>query len=220
MAWDRSSGTNPLNYNFDVKPPGLITFEGLDGCGKSTQIERLAGYLRGRGDQVVVTREPGGTAIGERIRELVLRQQPAPGAELALMCASRAQSVEEIIRPGLAAGAWVLCDRFHDATEAYQGGGRGFDREAIATLHRILCGDLQPNLTLILDLDPRLALARARRLPAASRFEAESESFFARVAAAYREIAAREPRRCRLIPAQGTIDEVAGRVREAVDEVD
>lgn len=209
-----------MNYNFEVKPPAFITFEGLDGCGKSTQIERLAGYLRGRGEQVVVTREPGGTAMGERIRELVLGQQPAPGAELALMCASRAQSVEEIIRPGLAAGAWVLCDRFHDATEAYQGGGRGFDREAIAALHRILCGDLQPNLTLILDLDPRLALARARRLPAASRFEAESEAFFKRVAAAYRDIAMREPRRCRLIPAQGTIDEVAGRVREAVDAVD
>ncbi|MGH9413159.1 MAG: dTMP kinase [Terriglobales bacterium] len=203
-----------------MTPPAFITFEGLDGCGKSTQIERLAAHLRAHGERVVVTREPGGTKLGERIRALVLGEHPAPGAELALMCASRAQSVEEIIRPALTEGAWVLGDRFHDATEAYQGGGRGFEREAIAALHRILCGDLQPNLTLILDLDPQVALARARGLAAASRFEAESELFFGRVAAAYRGLAAREPQRCRLISASGSIDQVAQRVLEAVDHVE
>ncbi len=197
----------------------MITLEGLDGCGKSTQIERLGEYLRGAGARVVVTREPGGTQLGERIREVVLDENLTPEAELALMCASRAQSVSEIIRPALVEGAYVLCDRFHDATEAYQGGGRGMDREAIATLHRVLCGDLMPDLTLILDLEPTLALARARKLPQASRFEAENGEFFARVAAAYREIAVREPRRCRLIPAAGSIAEVETRLRAAVDDV-
>lgn len=196
-----------------MRPPAFITFEGLDGSGKSTQIARLAAHLRSRGAQVTATREPGGTPLGEQVRKVVLEGTPAPPAELALMCASRAQSVAEIIRPALAQGAYVLCDRFHDATEAYQGGGRGFDRDVIAALHRMLCGDLQPDLTFILDLDPELALARARRLPAASRFESENALFFQRVAATYRAIAAREPRRCRLIPAAGSIAEVEARIR-------
>ncbi|MGH9468432.1 MAG: dTMP kinase [Terriglobales bacterium] len=197
--------------------PALITLEGLDGCGKSTQIVLLAEYLRQRGESVVVTREPGGTPLGERLRELVLTSTPSTSAELALMCASRAESVAGVIRPALAAGNWVLCDRFHDATEAYQGGGRGCDREEIRALHRILCGDLQPDLTLILDLDPALALERAHKRSAASRFEKAGEEFYRRVREVYGDIARREPRRCRLIPAEGTPEEVAQRIRAAVE---
>lgn len=195
----------------------FITFEGLDGSGKSTQMERLAAALRRSGRDVVTTREPGGTPVGEKIRSVVLGQGPAPLAELALMAASRAQSVAEVIRPALDAGRWVLCDRFHDATEAYQGGGRGLDRTAIRDLHRLLCADLQPDLTLIFDLNPVVSLERARKLPAAGRFEAESMAFFGRVARTYREIAAREPQRCCLISAEGSVDEVAARVSEAAD---
>ncbi|HET9784941.1 MAG TPA: dTMP kinase [Terriglobales bacterium] len=196
----------------------FISFEGIDGSGKSTQQARLAATLRLRGVDVVTTREPGGTPVGEQVRSLVLGARPSPLAELALMAASRAQSVAELIEPALSVGRWVLCDRFHDATEAYQGGGRGLDREAIRTLHRILCHDLQPDLTLIFDLDPALSLERARKLPQAGRFEAESMQFFARVAGAYREIAAREPARCRLISAQGAVEEVEARVLHAVNQ--
>lgn len=199
----------------------FITFEGLDGCGKSTQLDRLAQRWRSRGLPLLTTREPGGTSLGERVRALVLREAevtPAPGAELALMCASRAQSVVEVIRPALERGEWVLCDRFHDATEAYQGGGRGFDRDAIRALHRWLCQDLQPDVTVIFDLAPEVSLARARRRRGAeARFEAEEMAFFERVAAAYREIAAREPGRCRLIDASGTIATVADRVAAVLD---
>lgn len=199
----------------------FITFEGLDGCGKSTQLELLAQRLRAPGRELITTREPGGTPLGERIRALVLGDagagaQPAAATELALMCASRAQSVAELIAPALARGAWVLCDRFHDATEAYQGGGRGLDRGVIRDLHRHLCADLQPDLTLILDLDAAASLKRARRRlgapPAEGRFERENDAFFAAVAAAYREIAAREPARCRLIAATGSVEAVAARV--------
>lgn len=199
----------------------LITFEGLDGCGKSTQLSRLAKRWRARGLPLLTTREPGGTPLGERLRELVLRDAenpPTPEAELALMCASRAQHVAEVIRPALDRGDWVLCDRFHDATEAYQGGGRGFDREVIRALHRWLCQDLQPDVTLIFELAPEVSVARARRRRGAEgRFEAEEMAFFERVAATYRNIAAREPGRCRLIDATGTIGAVAARVAAALE---
>lgn len=203
----------------------FITFEGIDGCGKSTQMRRLAERWRSRGLPLMTTREPGGTPLGERIRELVLPDTaapPAPATELALMCASRAQSVAELILPALARGQWVLCDRFHDATEAYQGGGRGFDRDAIHALHRWLCQDLQPDVTLILDLDPAVSLGRARQRAGQNagneaRFEAEDLAFFTRVAQAYRDIAAREPRRCRLIKASGTIEQVEARVAAVLE---
>jgi len=214
--------------NVTIVPVGkFVTFEGLDGSGKSTQLQRLAAHLTDAGHTVVVTREPGGTPLGERIRSLVLAEAredggacPQPETELALMCASRAQSVAEVIRPALARGAWVLCDRFHDATEAYQGGGRGLPLALIHDLHRILCHDLQPDLTLILDQDPGRSLERARRRVAAGggegRFEAETPAFFARVAAAYRALAQREPSRCHLIPAEGTAAEVEARIRAVV----
>ena len=144
----------------------FITFEGLDGCGKSTQLEKLAGVLRAQGLSVVVTREPGGTATGEKIRRLLLDTATAglsPMAELALMFASRAQHITEVIQPALAEGRIVLCDRFTDSTEAYQGGGRKLGSEPVLALHRILCHGLQPDLTILMDSDVAASVERARR---------------------------------------------------------
>ena len=144
----------------------FITFEGLDGCGKSTQAEKLAAVLRDQGFQVLVTREPGGTATGEKIRHLLLDTSTAglsPFAELALMFASRAQHIAEVIQPALAQGQVVLCDRFTDSTEAYQGGGRKLGSEPVLALHHILCGDLKPELTILMDSEVAASVERARR---------------------------------------------------------
>jgi dTMP kinase len=144
----------------------FITFEGLDGCGKSTQLKKLARVLRGRGLNVVVTREPGGTATGEKIRHLLLDSSTSglsPLAELAFMFAARAQHIKEVIQPALAAGQIVLCDRFTDSTEAYQGGGRKLGSDPVLALHGILCGDLQPELTILMDSEVAASVDRARR---------------------------------------------------------
>jgi len=144
----------------------FITFEGLDGTGKSTQMEKLAKALRERGLSVVVTREPGGTDTGEKIRHVILDSATeglSPLAEMALMFASRAQHIQEIIAPALNQGKIVLCDRFTDSTEAYQGSGRKLGSQAVLELHRILCGDLQPDLTILMDSDLRTSVERARR---------------------------------------------------------
>ena len=144
----------------------FITFEGLDGCGKSTQLEKLAAALRERGLSVLVTREPGGTPTAEKIRQLLLDTKTAtlaPMAEMALMFGARAQHIEEVIAPALGEGKIVLCDRFTDSTEAYQGGGRKLGSERVLELHRILCGDLQPELTILMDSDVATSVARARR---------------------------------------------------------
>src|SRR5258707_7716487 len=144
----------------------FITFEGLDGTGKSTQLRKLAAALRAAGYKVVETREPGGTASGEKIRRVLLdsaTQGLSPMAEMALMFASRAQHIAEVIQPALEHGQIVLCDRFTDSTEAYQGYGRKLGSEDVLNLHRVLCGDLQPDLTILLDSDPGLSIGRARR---------------------------------------------------------
>src|ERR1700719_209528 len=144
----------------------FITFEGLDGTGKSTQMRKLGAVLRAAGHKVVETREPGGTASGEKIRRVLLDSSTeglAPLAEMGLMFASRAQHIAEIIRPALERGQIVLCDRYTDSTEAYQGSGRKLGSEAVLTLHHVLCGDLQPDLTILLDSDPAMSLGRARR---------------------------------------------------------
>jgi len=170
----RSAKRQMLIYHFCVSPQqqqhhqrgSFITFEGLDGCGKSTQIEKLAGVLRKQGLSVVVTREPGGTATGEKIRRLLLDTATAslsPLAELAMMFASRAQHLAEVIQPALAEGSIVLCDRFTDSTEAYQGGGRKLGSQPVLVLHRVLCGDLQPELTILMDSDVAASVGRARR---------------------------------------------------------
>jgi len=194
----------------------FITFEGLDGCGKSTQLERLAKALRAERLSLVVTREPGGTATGDKIRQLLLDTNTAalaPLAELALMFASRAQHIKEVIQPAMAEGRIVLCDRFTDSTEAYQGGGRKLGSEAVLTLHRVLCGDLQPDLTILMDSDVAISVKRARRRNKANsggadenRFEQESRAFFGRVRSAYLAIAEREPRRVAVVDARGTPD--------------
>lgn len=212
-------------------PRGLfITLEGLDGSGKTTQINRLAVWLKKRGHESLVTRQPGGTVTGDRIRALVLDSRAgglAPMAEMALMFADRAQAIAEVIEPALAEGKTVLCDRFTDSTEAYQGGGRELGSAAVLELHRLLCADLQPDLTLLLLPALEASLARARRrndrVTAQSgkdenRFEQEQDPFFVRVWQKYREIAAREPDRVVLIEGDLTIDEVHEQIVEAVAE--
>ena len=194
----------------------FITFEGGEGVGKSTQVGRAAAWLRTSGREVVVTREPGGTPRAERLRELLLERsaEPMPSAcELLLMFAARATHVANLIEPALTRGAWVLCDRFTDASHAYQGGGRGID-----ALAKLAHPGLTPDLTVLLDATVELGLRRAgaRQAPAADRFEAERLEFFERVRDAYLERARLEPERIRIVDAAGTIDEVEAAVRSAL----
>jgi dTMP kinase len=210
-------------------PRGLfITLEGLDGSGKTTQLKRLAAWMQKRGSVPVITRQPGGTPTGDRIRELLLDSRSsglAPLAEMALMFADRAQAIAEVIEPALAAGQTVLCDRFTDSTEAYQGGGRELGSDVILEMHRLICGDLQPDLTLLLLPSLEVSLIRARRrndrVAAHSgkdegRFELEEDQFHRRVWEKYREIAAREPERVVLIEGDLGIEEVQEQIVEAV----
>jgi dTMP kinase len=206
----------------------FITFEGLDGCGKSTQLERLAGKLRDAGVSVIATREPGGTATGNRIRELLLDTQTGnvdPLAELAMMFASRAQHLAEVILPALAMGKTVLCDRFTDSSEAYQGGGRKLGSGPVLELHRVLCGGIKPDLTILMDSDVAASVQRARRRNKAqvssdaadeNRFESENRAFFSRVHAAYLTIATREPERIVVVNARGTPDQTHAKILDIV----
>jgi dTMP kinase len=163
----------------------FITLEGIDGAGKSTQLEAAATALRTRGLDPVITREPGGTPLGERLRELVLTQPMTPDTETLLVFAARAEHLAQVIRPALAAGRWVLCDRFTDATYAYQAGGRGVAAARVAALEAWVHPDLQPDLTLLFDVPPDVAAQRLARARAADRFEAEDVAFFAAVRAQY-----------------------------------
>lgn len=205
----------------------FITFEGLDGCGKTTQLERLAKVLRAEGRDVVVTREPGGTLIGEKIRAVLLDSRTkglAPLAELALMFASRAQQVTQVILPALAAGKVVLCDRFTDSSEAYQGGGRRLGSKAVLQLHEVLCQGLQPDLTVLLISDlatVKRARHRNQRKKNAGRadegrFEQENRRFFERVRKAYLVIAKRDAKRVVKIDAAGLIPEIHAEILTAV----
>jgi dTMP kinase len=220
----------------------FITFEGLDGTGKSTQLRKLAAVLRAAGHRVVETREPGGTATGEKIRRVLLdsaTQGLSPSAEMALMFASRAQHIAEVIQPALDQGLIVLCDRFTDSTEAYQGYGRKLGSADVLELHRVLCGNLQPELTILLDSDPAMSVGRARRrnqraLHVAAkgtnsrsnkiagkhgdenRFEQQNRAFFARVHGGYMAIAAREPQRVVVIDARGTPAQTHARIMDVV----
>lgn len=206
----------------------FITLEGLDGSGKTTQLKRLASWMQKRGVTPVVTRQPGGTATGDRIRELLLDSRSgalAPLAEMALMFADRAQAIAEVIEPALAAGKTVLCDRFTDSTEAYQGGGRELGSNSALEMHRVICGDLQPDLTLLLLPSLEISLERARRrndrVTAQSgkdegRFEQEQEAFYRRVWKKYREIAARDKERVVVVEGDLGIEEVHEQIVEAV----
>ncbi|HEY6273130.1 MAG TPA: dTMP kinase [Terriglobales bacterium] len=200
----------------------FITFEGLDGVGKSTQLKNLAGWLRQRGIEAVTTPEPGGTEIGKRLRSVLLSSRTAglrPLAELALMFADRAQHIDQLILPALQRGQWVLCDRFTDSSEAYQGGGRELGGQVVLQLHKILCHDLQPDLTILMLSDPARSVARARRRNTKTsrraqkqedenRFEQESRAFYRRVLETYLAIAEREPRRVVKVDAAQPVAEV------------
>lgn len=212
----------------------FITFEGLDGSGKTTQLRRLAAALEAEGRHVVSLRQPGGTALGDRIRNLLLDSRSeatlgtiAPLAEMALMFADRAQSLAQIILPALAGGSIVLCDRYTDSSEAYQGGGRQLGSGRILALHAAVCDDLKPDLTLLLlpPLDSSLRRARRRNQRHVerqgsdeNRFEREPDDFYRRIFAKYEEIAAREPHRVVPIREDTSIDQIQALVQQVVTE--
>lgn len=207
----------------------FLTFEGLDGSGKSTQLRKLAVHLESLGLPVIVTRQPGGTRIGDRIRALILDSKTehiAPMTELGLMFSDRAQAIAEVIRPALDAGHVILCDRFTDSTEAYQGGGRQLGSDVVLRMHATMCGGLNPDLTLLLLPDFARSLARARRRndrnAAAGkdegRFEKEDEAFYRRVYDQYRAIAAREPERVTMIDGDRSIEDIHRQIRTLVEE--
>jgi dTMP kinase len=209
----------------ETKRGFFLTFEGLDGSGKTTQIKLLEKWLAARNLPHILTRQPGGTATGDRIRALLLDSKSgnlAPLAELAMMFADRAQAIQEAIAPALAAGRIVVCDRFTDSTEAYQGGGRELGSEIVLSLHRLLCDNLQPDLTVLLLPDLASSLKRARRRNRheagadESRFEREKDAFFGRVYRQYRVIAAREPLRVVAIEGDLSVDQVHAEVIKAV----
>lgn len=190
----------------------FITLEGIEGAGKSTQIAPLAELLRARGLEVLTTREPGGSPLAERLRVLLLdpdNQDMSETTELLLMFAARSDHLERRIRPALKAGHWVLCDRFTDATYAYQGGGRGIDPARIGLLETLVQDELRPDLTLVFDLPPELGLGRAKsRAGRADRFESESRRFFETARAVYLERARGNPERYRVIDATAPLETV------------
>ena len=194
----------------------FITFEGGEGCGKSTQIRLLADRLRAAGNEVLLTREPGGTALAEKIRSLVREESDDPPnsrAETLLFVASRAQVVENVIRPALASGTWVLCDRFADSTFAYQGYGRGLDLEELKRINSFATGGLEPDMTILLNVSPEVSAKRMRAREAATntdadRMEKAGDGFHARLRQGFLELAAAEPERFAVIQADGSVEEV------------
>jgi dTMP kinase len=173
----------------------LITFEGIDGAGKSSHLLPLADALRAQGREVILTREPGGAPLAEELRTLMLGHPMQGDTELLLAFAARSEHLHQVIRPALARGAWVLCDRFTDSTYAYQGGGRGLPWDHIAMLEQLVHGDLQPSLTLWFDLEPALAAQRRQAARSADRFESEDLAFFKNVRAGYLRRAKEHPQR-------------------------
>lgn len=207
-----------------MTPGRFITLEGIEGAGKSTVAKLVTEWLASRGIGARVTREPGGTPLAERVRKIVLErgeEAVSPQAETLLMFAARSIHVENLIRPTLARGEWVICDRFTDATRAYQGHGRGMDLAWIDQLAAAVHGDLQPDCTLLLDLPVEVGLSRARGRsgPAADRFEAEVEEFFERVRKGYLQIAHNEPRRVRIIDAARALPEVTTQVTAVLESL-
>lgn len=212
-----------MNTSASITRGKFITLEGGEGAGKSTQIAAIRSHLETTGLEVLVTREPGGTVRAEKIRELLLARDTEPMpmiCELLLMFAARSTHVENVIRPALERGAWVICDRFTDASYAYQGAGRSVPREQIAALESMVQGTLRPDLTLLFDASLELTLQRARARnagTAADRFESEQIEFFRRVREGYLEIAAAEPDRVQVIDASGDIETVSGKVQSVID---
>lgn len=189
----------------------FITVEGGEGVGKSTNIAAIKSFLEARNISYIQTREPGGTAIAEKIRQLLLDKHDEKmdsTAELLLVFAARAQHLQELIVPALNEGNWILCDRFTDATYAYQGAGRNLDTSLISKLESIVQNELRPDLTVILDLDPHIGLERAKERGELDRFELEQQEFFEKVRSCYLEIAEANPKRCIVIDASKDIDQV------------
>jgi dTMP kinase len=211
----------------------FVTFEGLDGSGKTTQLRRLAAALEAEGHSVVQLRNPGGTVLGDRLRAVLLDSRSegelggiVPEAELALMFADRAQSLAQVVKPALEKDSIVLCDRYTDSSEAYQGAGRGLGTERVLAVHQAVCGGFQPELTILLLPPLAGSLARARRRnhqaqqrgTDESRFEREGDAFYTRVYEQYREIARREPERVFVVEDEAGIDEIAERILKVVRE--
>jgi dTMP kinase len=199
----------------------FITLEGVEGVGKSTNLATIEKVLQSLNIDYIKSREPGGSSIAERIRALLLDPEAEPMSELAellLVFAARAEHLEKVIRPSLENGVWVLCDRFTDATFAYQGGGRGLSTAIIDQLQALVQGDLRPDLTVILDLDPAIGLERARERGALDRFEKEEQQFVNRVREAYLAIAAAEPKRCMVIDASKPLEQVGHDLVAALNE--
>ncbi|MEO5363193.1 MAG: dTMP kinase [Magnetococcus sp. DMHC-8] len=212
--------------SFTDHPGRLITFEGGEGSGKSTQLTRLAARLRGRGLAVVTTREPGGCPVAEEIRHWLLRGKPGAitvKTELLLMLAARVEHVHQVIEPALRQGAWVLCDRFLDSTLAYQGYGRGMELAALHHWHAWALGTLLPHRTLLLDLEPAVGLARAGGVVPTGqqrdRFEQEDLAFHHRVRAGFRALAEAAPGRFRLIDATAGLEQVEQQIGVAIHDL-
>ena len=199
----------------------FITIEGIEGVGKTTNVNLVADHFRNHGATVIVTREPGGTEIGERIRDLIL-MTPGEGlsdlGELLLMFAARAEHLAALIRPALERGETVVCDRFSDATFAYQGGGRGLDMQVIATLRDMVQGSLRPDLTLLLDAPAEVSATRIVGRDWQDRFEQERAEFFVRVRQAYLELARQEPERVKVIDASQPLQQVQSQIKTVLDD--
>jgi dTMP kinase len=199
----------------------FITLEGMDGAGKTTHLEWLRGRLEAQGIPLTVTREPGGTALGEALRGMLLdnHEPRQPETEALLMFAARSEHIARVIAPALAAGRWVLCDRFTDATYAYQSGGSGMAWSRVAELERWVQGELQPDLTLYFDLAPEVGRARARQARAPDRFEREQLAFYERVRAAYLRRSQEHPQRMRIIDAARSIPEIQVELEEIISSI-
>ena len=193
----------------------FITLEGIDGAGKSTHVQGIADFLRAKGKSVVVTREPGGTPLGEKLRAVLLSQALNIETETLLMFAARREHIAQVIAPALAEGRWVVSDRFTDATYAYQGSGGGMAKDRIASLESWVQGSLRPDLTLLFDTPVEVALARLPK-GRADRFESESREYFERVRSGYLERAAAEPGRMRVIDGRGPLEEVKKVVEKVI----
>ena len=204
-----------------MKRGKFITLEGGEGVGKTTNLHFIKDYLQQQQIQVTVTREPGGTALAEKIRQLLLdadSEKVAETSELLLMFAARAQHIQHVIAPALAQGNWVLCDRFTDATYAYQGGGRGLSIDTIAWLEQLVQGELRPDLTLLLDAPIEIGMERAQKRGAFDRFEAEKISFFTRVRDMYLSRAAQQPERIKVIQAHQSLANVQQDIIEVMQQ--
>lgn len=199
----------------------FITVEGIDGAGKSTQLAWVADFVRARNRKVVMTREPGGTPLGEKLRGLLLDkdQRMHLETEALLMFAARREHIDKVIAPALARGEWVLCDRFTDATFAYQGGGRGADWQRLRTLEQWVQGPLQPDLTLLFDVSPEVGRQRASSIKVPDRFEQERDDFFARVREGYLRRAREDAKRVRVVDASRTVIEIQRELTQIMESL-